>query len=61
MAPGLAALLTGLTCNLLFRVLLDGGGGELPAMGGCALFGAVLYLAALQAQGVRLTRIFRLG
>ena len=60
-APGLAALLMGLTCNLLFHVLLDAGVGEVTAMGGCALFGCVLYLAALQAQGVRLTRLFRLG
>ena len=60
-APGLGALLTGLTCNLLFQVLLDSGVGELTAIGGCALFGIVLYLAALQAQGIRLTRLFRLG
>lgn len=50
-APGLAALLMGLSCNLLFRVLLDRGLRELPAMGACALFGGVVYLAALQAQG----------
>lgn len=53
-APGLAALLMGLTCRLLFRVLLDSGVGELAAVGWCTLFGGVLYLAALQAQGVRL-------
>ena len=51
-APGLAALLMGLSCNLLFRMMLDGGMERLPAMGVCALFGGVLYLAALQAQGV---------
>lgn len=55
-APGLAALLMGLTCRLLFRVLLDSGAGEAAAVGWCALFGGVLYLAALQAQGVRLLR-----
>ena len=59
-APGLAALLTGLTGNLLFRVLLDSGVGEWTAVGACTLFGVVLYLAALQAQGVRLHRLFRL-
>ena len=59
-APGLAALLTGLTGNLLFRVLLDSGVGEWTAVGVCTLFGVVLYLAALQAQGVRLHRLFRL-
>ena len=53
-APGLAALLMGLTCRLLFRVLLDSGVGELAAVGWCTLFGGVLYLAALQAQGIRL-------
>lgn len=60
-APGLAAVLMGLTCNLLFHVLLDAGVGELTAMGGCTLFGVVLYLVALQAQGVRLRKLFRLG
>ena len=59
-APGLAALLMGLTCNLLFQVLLSSGVGQLTAIGSCALFGAVLYLAALQAQGVGLRRLFRL-
>ena len=50
----------GLTCNLLFQVLLNSGVGQLTAIGSCALFGAVLYLAALQAQGVGLRRLFRL-
>ena len=59
-APGLAALLTGLTGNLLFQVLLDSGVGEWTAVGACTLFGVMLYLAALQAQGVRLNRLFRL-
>ena len=59
-APSLAALLTGLTGNLLFQVLLDSGVGEWTAVGACTLFGVVLYLAALQAQGVRLHRLFRL-
>ena len=60
-APGLSALLMGLTGNLLFRFLLDSGAGELPAMGGCALFCGVLYLAALQAQGLPLRRLFSLS
>ena len=59
-APGLAALLMGLTCNLLFHILLDAGVGDLVAMGACTLFGGVLYLAALQAQGVHLVGLFRL-
>lgn len=50
--PALAALLMGLCVHLLFHVLLDRGLALLPAAGGCALFGLVLYLAALQAQGV---------
>ena len=60
-APGLAALLMGLTCNLLFHVMLDTGVGEVTAMGGCAAFGIVLYLAALQAQGMGSNRLFRPG
>ena len=56
-APGLAALLAGLAGNLLFHVLLDSGVGEWTAVGACAFFGVVLYLAALQAQGVRLSGI----
>lgn len=60
-APGLAALLMGLTANLLFHVLKDSGLG-IPAAGGAALvYGLVLYLAALQAQGVSLRDVFRLG
>ena len=60
-APGLSALLMGLTGNLLFRILLDCGVGAVPAMGACTLFGVVLYLAALQAQGMSLKKLFRLG
>lgn len=52
--PALAALLMGLCVHLLFHVLLDRGLSLLPAAGACALFGLVLYLAALQAQGVRI-------
>ena len=59
-APALAALLMGLSSNLLFQVLLDAGLSPWSATGLCACFGVVLYLAALQAQGVRLGRLFRL-
>ncbi len=60
-APGLAALLMGLVTNLLFRVLVDRGlDGALAALA-CLGFGGVLYLAALNAQGVRLRALFRLG
>lgn len=51
-APGLAALLMGLCCRLLFFKLLDVGLGAGQACLGVTAFGAVLYLAALQAQGV---------
>ena len=51
-APGLASLLMGLCVNLLFRELLRRGLAALPAALACGLFGAVLYLAALSAQGV---------
>ncbi len=58
LAPTLAALLSGLCCNLLFAVLTDAG--LAPILGACAclLFGGVLYLSALQAQGVPFLRLF---
>lgn len=59
-APGLAALLSALTMALLQRRLLSCGLGTLPSAGACLVFGLVLYLAALSAQGVELRRIFRL-
>ena len=59
-APGLAALLSALTMALLQRRLLACGLGALPSAGACLVFGVVLYLAALSAQGVELRRIFRL-
>lgn len=59
-APALASVLAGLCTNLLFRVLLDAGIRILGAVGCCFAFGGVLYLAALQAQGVRLRELFRL-
>lgn len=45
---------------LLQRRLLACGLGALPSAGACLVFGVVLYLAALSAQGVELRRIFRL-
>ncbi|NLF34767.1 MAG: oligosaccharide flippase family protein [Clostridiales bacterium] len=51
-APGLAALLSGLTVNLLFRVLQDAGVMPGLSVAACAAFGLVLYCAALQAQGI---------
>lgn len=58
-APGLAAVLMGLTANLLFHCLKDSGLGVVPAGGAVLLYGVVLYLAALQAQGVLLREVFR--
>ena len=59
-APGLAALLAGLTGNLLFRFLRDSGLALPPAGLAALLFLLLLYLAALQAQGVRLAEVLRL-
>lgn len=61
LSPALAAVLMGLCVNLLF-LHLQGIGTPLPlAVGSCVLFGAVEYLAALQAQGVRVRELFRVG
>ena len=60
-APGLSALLAGLVTNLLRQVLSGAGMSPLSGAAVCLVFGAVLYLAALQAQGVNLGQIFRLG
>ena len=51
-APGLAALLSSLTANLLLRYLKDSGLDTLPALAAALLFALVLYAAALSAQGV---------
>ena len=59
-APGLAALLAGLTGNLLFQYLRDSGLPPVSAGLGTLAFALVLYLAALQAQGVRALDILRL-
>jgi len=58
LAPALAALLSGLCCNLLFAVLTERGLSPVAAAGACLLFGGVLYLSALQAQGVPFLRLF---
>ena len=50
-APGLAALLSGLCVNLLFPTLLRSGLEGVPAGLVCLVFGVVLYLCALIAQG----------
>ncbi len=52
-APGLGALLMGLCCRLLFCKLLDAGVGALASCLVTGVFGVVLYIAALQAQGVK--------
>jgi len=54
-APGLAALLAGLTANLLLHRLKDMGLEALPADLAALVFALVLYLAALHGQGVSLT------
>ncbi|WP_279279922.1 oligosaccharide flippase family protein [Pseudoflavonifractor sp. 60] len=59
-APGLAAALAGLVSNLLFRVLKDAGLSQLSAGGATLAFALILYLAALQAQGVRARDVLRL-
>lgn len=59
-APGLSALLAGLTGNLLFRYLKDSGLTPVPAGLGTLAFALFLYLAALQAQGVSVREVLRL-
>jgi len=54
-APGLAALLAGLTANLLLNRLKDMGLAPLPAGLAALVFALVLYLAALHGQGVSLS------
>lgn len=59
-APGLAALLMGLDVNLLYCVLRDRDFSGALSGGVCLLFGAVVYLAALSAQGVSLQALLGL-
>lgn len=56
--PVLAAGFMGLWCRLLFQVMLGAGCGEGWAALACAALGAVLYTAALLAQGLSVTVIF---
>ncbi len=60
-APVLGAILVGTTGNLLFQYLKDSGC-ELFVSGGITLiYGMILYIAALQAQGVSLREVFSFG
>ncbi len=54
--PLLAAVLMGLWCNLLHRVMLDSRCGQGWSALVCVLLGLVLYAAALMAQGVTFSR-----
>ena len=49
-----------LTTNLLFQVLRDSGVPVLYRLTGALAFGLILYLAALNAQGVTLRGLFHL-
>lgn len=51
LSPLLSATLMGLCVHRLFHLLLERGVSVAAGAGVCALFGAVLYLAAMQAQG----------
>ena len=59
-APGLSALLAALTGSLLFRHLKAGGLSPVSAGLGTLLFSLLLYLAALQAHGVKVRETLRL-
>ena len=50
--PGLSALLSGLCANLLYPLLLGTGLEEAPALASTFLFGLLLYLCAMVAQGL---------
>ena len=56
--PLLAAVLMGLWCHLLFRVMIDAGCGHGWASLACTVLGIAMYLAALLAQGVSVTNLF---
>ena len=59
-APGLAALLSALVTNLLLQVLQDSGVPVMYRLPGALLFGLILYLAAINGQGLSLRGRFRL-
>ncbi len=56
--PVLAAVLMGVWCNLLFRVMLSAGTGHGWASLVCVVLGVVVYAAALLAQGLSVTDLF---
>lgn len=58
-APGLSALLAGLTANLLVRYLKGLGWSVLPVCGAGLAFGVVMDLVALSAQGISLRETLR--
>ena len=58
-APGLGALLAALTGNLLLRRLREAGMETVPGLLCVLVFSAVLYLAALWAQGIRPREVLR--
>lgn len=60
LSPALSALLTGLCINLLYRWMGGIGTPVVLSMLLCAGFGAIEYLAALQAQGISLRGLLRL-
>lgn len=60
-APALASLLMGLVVNLLFHTLMSRGVDGIVTSLVCILFGGILYLVALNAQGVHLNELFRLN
>lgn len=60
-APFLSAALAGLTGNLLFRFLKDSGLTPISAGAATLVFALILYLAALQAQGIKAQEILRLN
>ncbi len=53
--PLLAAVLMGLWCNLLFRIMLNGGCGQGWSVLACVALGLTVYAAALLAQGISIT------
>ena len=59
--PLLASVFMGAWCALFFRIMLDYSCGEGWSALVCALLGAVLYAAALLAQGLSVTeQLFKL-
>ncbi len=60
-SPALSAILMGLCVNLLFRWLQANDATLLFSVILCVVFGMVEYLAALQAQGVKVRELFRVS